>query len=132
MVLDASVVIKWFKPDEKSDAADELLAAHAAGREEIVVPTLLLYEFTNALWYSKRLTANDIAAALDALNGVKLRYVSPDRELLVDAVRMSGATQLSTYDAAYVALARCLNCRLVTADQKLAQKAKSLGAIELL
>ena len=131
-VLDASVIIKWFKPDEKSPAADRLLKEHLASRDSIFVPILLLYEFTNALLYSKRLTIKEIEIALGILEEAKINYVNPDRELLVSALLISAKAKISLYDSSYIALAQKLDCALITADQKLYQKAKSLIETNLL
>lgn len=132
IVLDASVVIKWFKPDETSDVAEQFLQEHLAGRESIFVPGLLVYEFTNALWYSNRLTVKEIEEALFLLDSTKLNYISPDSGLLVEALRVSAHTKLSIYDASYVALARRFNCRLYSADKKLYEKARALIEIVLI
>ena len=132
VILDASVVTKWFKPDEKSEAADNLLKEHLAGRDSIFVPPLLLYEFTNALWYSKRLTGKEIERAIELLDTFKVSYINPDRGLLSDALIISEAIKLSIYDASYVALSRRFSCRLFTADKKLYERAKNLARIVLI
>ena len=132
IVLDASVVIKWFKPDETSDVAEQLLQEHLAGREAIFIPSLLVYEFTNALWYSKRLTVKEIEEALLLLDSIKINYIGPDRALLAEALRVSEQTRLSIYDASYVVLAKRFSCRLYSADKKLYEKVRSLIEIVLI
>lgn len=132
VVLDASVVIKWFKPDEKSPAADQHLADHLAHRASIFVPTLLRYEIANALWYSRRLSKAEIGEAISALDALRLTYVNPDRDLLARALAISERLIVSVYDASYVALAEQLRCDFITADKKLRSKTRSLGYIALL
>ncbi|TSC67370.1 MAG: PilT protein domain-containing protein [Parcubacteria group bacterium Gr01-1014_66] len=132
IVLDASVVAKWFKPDEVSSQADFYLTEHTAGRESIAVPTLLLYELTSVLRHSAKLSKISIETALIILFDARLTFVSPDDQLLITAVEISEHTGISIYDASYVALAQRLNCVLVTADKKLAHTAKTTVAITLL
>ena len=122
IVIDASVITKWFKPDEKSAEADIFLQEHSSGRELIFVPILSLYEVTSALRFSKLITRDEIEEAIEALFDVNLNYINPDEKFLVDTVRISLEANVSVYDASYVALARTLGCCLVTADQKLAEK----------
>ncbi|OGM91092.1 hypothetical protein A2755_00015 [Candidatus Wolfebacteria bacterium RIFCSPHIGHO2_01_FULL_48_22] len=132
IILDASVIIKWFKPDEESAEANRLLAEHLAGRDTIFVPILLLYEFTNALVFSRRLTSGEITRAVTILLEMRLTYVTPDKELLEEAIGISIRSGLSLYDASYLALAAKFGCRLVTADRKLYQREKATGRIVLL
>lgn len=132
VVVDASVAVKWFKPDEKSPQADFFMEEHLAGRESIFVPVLFLYEVTNALWVSKRLMRSEIESALSLLNRARLTYLAPDEEMLRGSLLVSEELRLSIYDASYVALARRFGCKLVTADQKLFKSAKGTVNIILL
>lgn len=130
LVVDASVAVKWFKPDEKSSRADFFLEEHVAGREAIFVPTLFLYETTNALWVSRRVSRHEIEGALRLLADARLTYVTPDEALMTDALATSEATKLSLYDASYLALAHRMGCPLITADKKISREAK--GTVEII
>ncbi len=133
VVLDASVILKWLKPDERSEAAESFLEAHLAGREVIFVPVLLLYEVGNALRFSRVLTPDEIEQSLALLHAAHLTYVNPNLALLADTVRIATETGLSVYDGSYVALSRMLSCSLITADKKLYDRAKIIfPAIQLL
>lgn len=131
-VLDASVVIKWFKPDEKSEAADLLLEAHLAGYETAFAPTLLLYEFLNALHYSKKMKVEEMTDAIERLLSVQLTFANPDAALSARALAIAVSANVSIYDASHVALAQHLRCSLVTADAKLSRAARHLVDIEML
>lgn len=132
LVVDASIAVKWFKPDEKSSRADFFLEEHITGRESIFVPVLILYEVANALRVSRRLSRSEIEDALRLLTDVRLTYIPPDDTLLMDSLAISEATKLSLYDASYVALAHRMGCPLVTADKKIFRDAKSFAQIILL
>lgn len=132
LVVDASIAVKWFKPDEKSSRADFFLEEHIAGRESIFVPVLVLYEVANALWVSRRLSRLEIEGALRLLADARLTYVPPDDILLAHSLAISEATKLSLYDASYLALAHRMGCSLVTADRKISREAKGLAEVILL
>jgi predicted nucleic acid-binding protein len=50
-VIDTSVVVKWFVKEKDSDVALEILEHYRSGNFTIIVPDLLIYEFTNVLRY---------------------------------------------------------------------------------
>ena len=51
IILDASVVVKWFSEEEYTEKALEIRERIMRGEERVVVPDLLLYEQANALKY---------------------------------------------------------------------------------
>ena len=66
IILDASVVVKWFSEEEYIDNALEIREKIRMGEERVVVPDLLLYELANALKYNPRFDANDVSDVYDA------------------------------------------------------------------
>lgn len=60
-----------------------------------------------------------------ALFDVGLALVPPDCELMVGAAELVSEQGLSTFDAAYAALAETFQCVLVTADRPLASRGRS-------
>jgi predicted nucleic acid-binding protein len=66
MVLDASVVVKWFLTEERTAAAESLRDAGTS----FVAPSFILLEVYHALWTAVRrgkLPATELAAAQSAL-----------------------------------------------------------------
>ncbi len=51
VVVDVSVVIKWFGEEEYSDKAILLRDRYIEGEISIIAPELMLYEVLNALYY---------------------------------------------------------------------------------
>ncbi|MGJ3628099.1 type II toxin-antitoxin system VapC family toxin [Sphingomonas sp. MMS24-JH45] len=49
MVIDASVAVKWFVPEEDSDRAFKIVALH-----QLCAPSLLRTEVGNAIWKKLR------------------------------------------------------------------------------
>jgi predicted nucleic acid-binding protein len=121
-VVDASVALKWFVSagEEGVDDGAQLLDDHAEGVVRLVAPALLVHEVLNALRRRSGDKAPDLSDAMDALFDTGVLLVPPDRELMLLAARLVAERCLSTYDAAYAALARTLDCELVTADRRLA------------
>jgi predicted nucleic acid-binding protein len=136
VVVDASVAFKWLIPDaaeEDVPAAKALLVDHMEGRVEISVPALLYYEVANILLFGRsRPPAGEAAEALGDLFSIPLAVVPPASDTGAVALQLAAAHGLSYYDAAYVALAEALDCVLVTADQRLARRARTTGRVRLL
>lgn len=114
LVLDASVVFKWFRPQQRHGAEARLVREdYAAGRLSVAVPSLLFLELLNAAarrWSWDGAAVRRLAADLTGLTfGVS--------EPAIDAVAEWTARGLTAYDAAYVALADGLGVRLVTDDE---------------
>jgi len=130
VVVDASVVVKWFVTADESGVAEAaaLLADHAADRIRLVAPALVAHELMGVL--VRRLPAESVGDALDAFLDAGIHLVAPDRELMALSVTLVRECQLSTFDSAYAALASSLGCPLATADRRLANALG--GAIEVL
>jgi predicted nucleic acid-binding protein len=102
---------------------------------ELVAPPLMWSEARSALHealWRRELPAQDALAALERL---KAAPVSPSQpaELGAEAWRIADSLGWAKiYDAEYVALAKLLGCRLVTADGRLVRATKRLGFVTAL
>ena len=136
MVVDASVTFKWLIPDSAEDdvpAAKALLVEHMEGRVKIIAPPLLYYEVGNILLFGRSRPPIDQAAdALSDLFSIPLEVVPPELISADATLRLASLRGLSFYDATYVALAELLGCDLITADRRLAQRARATGRVRLL
>ncbi|MBI4504117.1 MAG: type II toxin-antitoxin system VapC family toxin, partial [Chloroflexi bacterium] len=118
LVVDASVVAKWYVPESGSDAALALLEADLT----LLAPDLLLAEVGNILWRKARqgeLTdahATRIARAFRAEAPVVLW---PSSALIETALAVALAFDRSVYEGLYLALALTVGSQLVTADRRL-------------
>lgn len=127
IVVDASALIEWLL---RSSAG---LRAHLRFADESLhAPHLLDVEVAHVL---KRLVRQGVASTLTAESALKAfrdyqieRY---DHVTLLPRV-WALRSNLSAYDAVYVALAEVLEAPLVTADSKLARAAGHNARIELL
>ena len=135
-MVDASVAFKWLIPDaaeEDVPAAKALLVDHMEGRAKIRIPPLLYYEVGNILLFGRaRPPIEQVADALVDLFSIPLEVVPPSLISADAALRLASLHRLSYYDAAYLALAEILDCPLMTADRRLAQRVRKTGHVRLL
>jgi predicted nucleic acid-binding protein len=121
VVVDSSVVIKWFVVEPYSPEARRLLNEYQSGALSLVAPDLLHAEVGNIVWKKHRfqgLSAADALLIIDSFRTLVFTQVS-SAALLADAYSMAVTHQRSVYDALYLALSVREKCRLVTADEKL-------------
>ncbi len=133
-VVDASVAIKLFLQEAYSDRAQALFE-RLTERPRVVLcaPDLLIAECANILWkcvHRLRLDAEEANQHTGALAALEVRSW-PTRDLATSALALALEFEISAYDACYVALAKSLNCPLVTADERLVRKV-SAGQVEVL
>jgi predicted nucleic acid-binding protein len=129
LVLDTSVLVKWFKTEgeELLNEAHALLMRIMDRHLEVHVPALLYYEIGNVLLQKSELEAGEVDRALHDVERLPLIAVPPVSTLLLGAGRMGREFRLTFYDASFVVLAAQLECRFVTADRLLAERTRSLG-----
>lgn len=132
IVLDASILLKWFIQEPDSELALQFKKRYIAEEIVIAVPDLILYEVPNVLRFKKGVPEQAVKAALQHLLSLELEIITPTEKLLQEAISLSFATQLSIYDCSYLAMANELSSTLITADDKLWREAKDLVRIELL
>ena len=117
VVVDASALVDLLiSPGKTGDAIATRLAGTAP-----VAPQLLPFEVTNVLRRRRnagQLSEADAALALQGLGSMPVELWPFD--VLVDALWRHGHN-LSSYDAAYVALAERLGAPLITGDARLAR-----------
>lgn len=121
LLIDTSVVLKWFHTSGESEVQESraLRNAHIRGDIEIHVLDLGLYELGNVLVRSLGWTAADVAAQLGDLITVCGPLVAFDPAWAPEASELAVGKALTFYDAAWAAAARQLQIPLVTADSAL-------------
>jgi predicted nucleic acid-binding protein len=132
LVLDASVVAKWFKYEEGREKALEIRDNFISDQEQITFPDLLILELANLLKFSRIYNQTDIIKAVESIENMDIDIVVPTFEVIKDSVRMAVENDLTVYDAVYISLAESLGCDFITADEKLHQKVKKLKFVKLL
>lgn len=119
MIVDASVILRAFFPDEEQDQAQAMIRDHVIAHLPLEAPDLLLYEVTKAVVQARRCgrlndeQAQELLSAFGGL-GVALKPVSW-QQMLPMALRFDRPA----YDAAYLALAEADAQPLITGDARM-------------
>ena len=135
IVLDASVAAKAYLEEAGSDAAIAMLT----GEQRLLAPELIRVEVAASL--CRRVRRGELAAEearlrcehwLDRLRK-GLFVLTPDQELLSDAMALSTDLKHPVQDCLYLAAAQRADAPLITADRALHDRAKpSFSRISLL
>jgi len=136
VVLDASVMLKWFYPPESEPDAEialQLLERCLDGGLTIVVPSFAMYEVASSMRHSAyRLDSLTVRAYIAHLFRLGLTVVPVTRGLLWSAVEMAFAHDVAVYDAYYFATARHTDSACVTADRRAYRHVESLPWVHFL
>lgn len=121
LTVDASVVIKWFVPEELSEEARLLLEYP----HEFQAPDILLAEFGNTMWKKfRRGEVSFLQPYVDELLELdEVIDLHPVAEQVTRAVQIAGELDHPVYDCLYLACAEATSSTVVTADRRLAYKA---------
>jgi predicted nucleic acid-binding protein len=115
-VVDASVAVKWFVPEEHSEVADRLAEADWI----LLAPKLILSEVANTFWSKigrKLMTVEDGQEHLAALPRFFDHFVDDD-DLLPSALSLASSFDHPIYDFIYLTAARRRGAVMVTADRR--------------
>ena len=115
-IIDASVVVKWFIPEEHSEPALRIKDSDA----RLHAPAFLTLEVGNVLSKKRRrgeLTTQDAEDIWRAFRRAPIRRHA-DETLLLAAFDLAQHTKQSLCDSLYLALAMQLNLSFLTADRK--------------
>jgi len=125
VVVDTSVVVKWFSREKDDEAARRLRGDLIGERVLVMAPDLLLYELANALRFHPRFSAEDVAAAVDSVIDLGIRLIPAPACPMREAAETAFKTKITAYDAVFASLAAAESIPLITADEKLAGKVGS-------
>jgi predicted nucleic acid-binding protein len=127
LVLDSSICLSWFFPDERTSFTDTAL--DVAANEECWVPSLWRLEFSNALLVAerrRRLTRAERLQMLDEASRLRLRVDAHVHDLR-QISSLASQHGLSAYDSAYLELAMRLGVPMITLDKDLAAAGMTAG-----
>ena len=126
--LDTNVIAYAFDETEprKQKIAQHLLEAHSG---HFVVSTQVLIELYSVCVTKLGLTPAASSSIVATAAG--LDVVPTDRNLILDAVALSGEEQLSVFDAAIVCAARRAECdQILTEDAEIAAATGSISVVD--
>lgn len=131
IVVDASVIVKWFIPEAGADPAKALLAT----ADELIAPELARIEVASALvrrGIRQELTGADVENTLRAwfraLADGQI-FLLPNAEDLEAAAKLALELQHPLPDCIYLAAAERLGVALITADQAFVRRAQQRSSL---
>lgn len=125
IVLDASVAVPLVHREDESDRWRWAAAGWIRANRRVIVPDHFWLEVSNTLIRRHRFRGDAVLEALHVLDDVVAETVDVGRPTLLLALDRAERFGLSTYDAAYLALAESLDGELATMDRALGLAAGS-------
>jgi predicted nucleic acid-binding protein len=117
IVVDSSVVVKWFSEEEKTSEALELRDSHVEGHLSLLTTPLLTCEVANALRFKPEQDPAKFDHAMAQLVKLHLDENPIDVQLLSRSGEIAFKCGVTIYDAVPVALATLRKTRCITADR---------------
>lgn len=122
-VLDSSVTLAWLLPDEESQTTDAL--ADRLTQESALAPAIWLLEVGNALLMAQRrsrIKDDDLFRLAAAVLALPIEIdQDAGKQGLTGVLKLASELRLTTYDAAYIELAKRRALPLATLDARLRQ-----------
>ena len=121
LVVDSSVAIKWFVPEQYSTEARLILDDYKTGVLSLLAPDLINAEFGNIVWKKQLfqgLDATDAQAVIAEFRKVIILLTST-AALLDEAYGLAASHHRTLYDMLYLALSIREQCKFVTADERM-------------
>lgn len=126
VVLDASVIIKWFNQEKGREAALDYLKKLQLGKVRIFLPELVKYELANALLKGKKPSFNSAGRILKIFYQLPLNFVTEDSQLANNSYKLAEKLKITYYDASFLALAKKVNGLLITANPRHQKKIRGV------
>lgn len=125
IVVDASVIAKWYIIEDLREKALKIRDDYIDGRLRLSAPSLMPFEVLNAARHARKdispIALREVAESL-ALYGIRLYELGG--EYARETVEAALENEITIYDASYVALAGHLQTAMYTSDQNLIIKLK--------
>lgn len=118
VVVDSSVLVKWFVEEDNSDKAKQLLDNHVEEKITLYVPGIAILELVNALFYRVFFDSDRLSEVAKTFYRLELEIVSISEILVSSVIERMLKNKIASYDALFIALAEQEKCPLITADRK--------------
>lgn len=121
LVIDASVLIKVYVPENLSDKADDLFDNVEKNEIILLAPDLIYPETGNILWKKhklKELTIPEVKKISEEIISLPIK-IEPSISLIQLAIDIGISRNITVYDAIYISLAAIYKTKLITADKRL-------------
>ncbi len=128
-VIDASIAVKWFIVEDYSDKALKLLKDYGNGVADLYAPCFFKLEVANALrkYFVKGILSKEMVYRIyNLFKNIELNYIIERWDLVDRALKYSINNSITLYDALYIIIAKHVNGKMVTADDKLYRRLKDV------
>ncbi|OGK10205.1 hypothetical protein A2767_02020 [Candidatus Roizmanbacteria bacterium RIFCSPHIGHO2_01_FULL_35_10] len=124
LILDSSVIIKWFKfkDESKVKEAKYFLTEFRNKKLRIIISQLTYFELLNISAFDSNIPVNEWQNIIQVLFDIDFTLLSLTYNLAQDTYSIAKKFKISAYDASYIALAKTHKVDFITADQKLVTK----------
>ena len=120
-VVDTSVAVKWYIPEDHSDLALLLLRKLEKPNVNFYAPSLFKVEFLNAIrkYLIRKLINEDVAREIiGEIQKLPITYVDITWERVNKAFLYSIKKNLTLYDSLYIIIAKEIGGVFITADKR--------------
>ena len=118
IILDSSVVVKWFSTETKSVEALKILDSYLQGTVELTISEILICEVGNALRYKPDYDTQKWKTALAQLFNLHMNLTHLTEDLIVRTGEIAYEGKVTFYDALPVAIAEHKKAICITADEE--------------
>lgn len=105
LIIDASVIVKWFVKEEWSEETEALRDDYAAGKVDLASSIIMPFEVLNALKYSGAFGEDELVEASEILEDLQVTLYELKGDYTRETVKLAMRKGITIYDASYVALA---------------------------
>lgn len=133
MVLDCTVTVSWFMPDESSASSQNILSSVIDGKISMLAPSLWWFEILNVLKNAvrrKRINEQTARKILFLFKALPMEVIDPERQGQSGILSLTLSENLSAYDATYLHLAISSGADLFTLDSDLLTLKKKYPCIK--
>jgi predicted nucleic acid-binding protein len=120
-VLDSSVVVSWFIPDQENHKpALDMLRLVMGGDVVALAPRYMRYEFSNAVTKAYRLRGkefSELSAVFSEFAALPIAYIEESQDLMVRAAFLAHRFKKAFCDMGYFAVAEDRSVPVCTADK---------------
>ena len=125
IVIDASVLVKWFVQEEGSQDALKVRDKYLKAELLLIAPHLLPFEALNALLHKSLFTNEELQLASEAIGAYGIRLYDLEGEYSKKTTDIAYEAGITIYDASYLALAVMEKATLYTFDRTLGESLKT-------
>jgi len=122
VVVDASVITKWFVDETHSEQARKLRDDYIDLNVRLVVPRSARYEVLNALKYSGAFGTKELIDVAMILEDYQFIEVPLDGRYAEETIRISVEHGVTVYDASYAAVGKVRGIDVFTADERFLER----------